>query len=237
MKLSLSNIKNLKSRTTNKLEKDVCNYIIEEWHDYEDKKDIFTDVLKYGCQTGIVSKLIYYIDTVRYYKKFKTEINDLLYNLMQDCGFYSCQQLFRDKWNEEDPLANEDINHETIQSDNIVEDNLVPEVDVSAPINEEEEKTFSYITNSVCESMPFEVDKINNTNYQQIDGYSVGEIQNVSELESIPAVISNIEENTNPNYAYALSANTEYSGNITQEGEIRWYAFDISGKTKISVFN
>ncbi len=132
-------------------------------------------------------------------------------------------------------FANEDINHETIQSDNIVEDNLVPEVDVSAPINEEEEKTFSYITNSVCESIPFEVDKINNTNYQQIDGYSVGEIQNVSELESIPAVISNIEENTNPNYAYALSANTEYSGNITQEGEIRWYAFDISGKTKISV--
>ncbi len=43
-------------------------------------------------------------------------------------------------------FANEDINHETIQSDNIVEDNLVPEVDVSAPINEEEEKTFSYIT-------------------------------------------------------------------------------------------
>ena len=74
MKLSLSNIKEIKQNTDNKLTKNVCNYVIDSWHDYNDKKAIFTDVLNYGCQSGIVGSLIYYSDTVKYYKKYKEEI-------------------------------------------------------------------------------------------------------------------------------------------------------------------
>lgn len=110
MKLNLINIKKIKQDTENKLTKRVCNYVINHWQDYTDKKDIFTDVLYHGCVTGIVSELIYYSDTVRFYKQYKSEINELLYETMQNCGFYSCDKLFRNMWNEEDPLANEQHN-------------------------------------------------------------------------------------------------------------------------------
>jgi hypothetical protein len=110
MKLSLQKIKALKENTDNKLTKKVYNYVISHWQDYDDKKNIFTDVLNYGCQSGIVGELIYYSDTMAFYKKYKDEINELLSNYMNDCGIYDFKQLFRDKWDDEDPLANETTN-------------------------------------------------------------------------------------------------------------------------------
>ena len=97
-KLTLANIKELKRNSSSPLIKRVCNYVINEWSDYSDKKSIFTDVLYHGCQSGIVGELIYYTDTVRFYKQYKEEINSLLY------------ELFGDKWDKEDPLAQDDFN-------------------------------------------------------------------------------------------------------------------------------
>lgn len=105
MKLNLSNVKELKHKTNNKLTKNVCDYIIEEWNNYDDKKCIFTDVLHYGCQPGMVAGLIYYSDTVAFYKKYQNEISELLYNLTADCGITDMTMLFGDKWDKEDPLA------------------------------------------------------------------------------------------------------------------------------------
>ena len=62
MKLTLANIKELKRNSSSPLTKRVCNYVIDEWSDYSDKKNIFTDVLYHGCQSGIVGELIYYTD-------------------------------------------------------------------------------------------------------------------------------------------------------------------------------
>ena len=45
MKLTLSNIKELKRKSDSPLTKRVCNYVIDRWGDYSDKKHIFTDVL------------------------------------------------------------------------------------------------------------------------------------------------------------------------------------------------
>lgn len=67
MKLTLANIKELKRKSDSSLTRRVCNYVIDRWGDYSDKKYIFTDVLHYGCQSGVVSELIYYSDTVRFY--------------------------------------------------------------------------------------------------------------------------------------------------------------------------
>ena len=92
MKLTLANIKEIKRNSDSPLLKRVCNYIISEWSEYSDKKDIFTDVLNYGCQSGVVGELIYYTDTVRFYKQYKEEIN------------------IGDKWDKEDPLAQYDYN-------------------------------------------------------------------------------------------------------------------------------
>lgn len=105
MKLTLTNIKELKRNSSNPLFKRVCNYVIGEWSNYSDKKDIFTDVLHHGCQSGVVTELIYYSDTVRFYKQYRQEINDLLYDAMNGTGLYAPSELFDDKWDKEDPLA------------------------------------------------------------------------------------------------------------------------------------
>ena len=110
MKLNLKNIKSIKRNTDSKLTRHVCNYIILRWNDYEEKRHIFTDVLDYGCQSGVVGELIYYCDTVRFYKQYKGEIDALLYQSMQETGLYSPSELFGDKWDKEDPLANGDFN-------------------------------------------------------------------------------------------------------------------------------
>ena len=110
MKLNLKNIKSIKRNTDSKLTRHVCNYILLVWSDYQEKRHIFTDVLDYGCQSGVVGELIYYCDTVRFYKQYKGEIDALLYQSMQEKGLYSPSELFGDKWDKEDPLANDDFN-------------------------------------------------------------------------------------------------------------------------------
>lgn len=110
MKLTLTKIKELKRNTENKLTRNVCNYVIDKWSEYDNKKSIFTDVLDYGCQSGVVGSLIYYSDTVAYYKRYKNEINELLYQTMNECGLYAPTDLFGDKWDKEDPLCNDITN-------------------------------------------------------------------------------------------------------------------------------
>lgn len=110
MKLTLQNVRNIRKETDNKLTKRVCSYVIDEWSDYSDKKNIFTDVLYYGCQSGMVTFLIWYSDTVAFYKKYKQEINELLTDTMASIGTYSFTDLFGDKWDKEDPLGQDDYN-------------------------------------------------------------------------------------------------------------------------------
>lgn len=110
MKLTLSNVKEIKRNSDSPLTKRVCNYVIGRWGDYNDKKYIFTDVLHNGCCSGVVSELIYYYDTVRFYKQYRQEINEMLYNIMNETGLYVPSELFGDKWDKEDPLAQDDFN-------------------------------------------------------------------------------------------------------------------------------
>lgn len=105
MKLTKRNITNLKKATSSGLEKDVLEYVINRWNDYNDKTDIFRDVLKYGCQSGVVNYLIYYSDTIAYYEKFIEEIAILLSNTLKECGVDNPKDLFGDKWDNSDPLA------------------------------------------------------------------------------------------------------------------------------------
>ena len=110
MELTLKNLREIKRKTDNELTKRVCEYVIDEWNDYNDKKHIFTDVLYHGCQSGMVGFLIWYSDTTAFYKKYIEEINTLLYNVQSSTGLYSMKDLFGKKWDEEDPLAIEDYN-------------------------------------------------------------------------------------------------------------------------------
>ena len=109
MKLSIRNIKQLK-KDASPLQQSVYDYIIDEWSSYDNKINIFTDVLYHGCQSGTVGFLIYYNQTTAYYNEHKEEINTLLYELMEGTGLYSPTDLFGNKWDKEDPLAIEDYN-------------------------------------------------------------------------------------------------------------------------------
>ena len=110
MKLTLANIKEIKRNSKNPLTRRVCNYVIDRWSEYSDKSDIFTGVLYHGCQSGIVGELIYYTDTVRFYKQYHSEINELLYDTMKGTGLYAPSDLFGEKWDKEDPLAQDCYN-------------------------------------------------------------------------------------------------------------------------------
>lgn len=113
MKFTKQNIKriNQEAKADNDgLTESVTDYIIDKWDEYDDKKNIVTDVLEHGCQSGIVGSLIYYDDTTAYYEANKNAINGLLYETMDECGIHDLSKLFGDKWDEEDPLAIDVLN-------------------------------------------------------------------------------------------------------------------------------
>ena len=105
-KLTLENVRKIKNETNSKLTKYVCDYIIKRWDDYDDKKDIFLDVMKFGCESGVCRDLVFHEQTKRFYETYKHEINNLLWK----SDFNNLADLFGDKWNPYDPLALEEDN-------------------------------------------------------------------------------------------------------------------------------
>ena len=110
LKLTLENIEKVKNATDNKLVKWVCDYIIRKWNNFDDKNDIFLDVMKNGCINGVCRDLIYYEQTKRFYETYKHEINELIYK----SGYTDLADLFGDKWDVHDPLALEEDNKNTL---------------------------------------------------------------------------------------------------------------------------
>ena len=105
-KLTLENVMKIKTETNNKLTKYVCDYIIKNWDKYDDKNDIFLDVIKCGCESGVCRDLVFYEQTKRFYETYKHEINNLLWR----SDFNNLTDLFGDKWDPYDPLALEGDN-------------------------------------------------------------------------------------------------------------------------------
>ena len=108
-KLTKQSLKNFKNESDNALTKYVCRYIINHCEKGVKVSDFIENILKCGCASGIVGELVYYHDTLKFYKKFQHEIVDLLNNLLRDCDC-STSELFGDKWDKEDPLACEEHN-------------------------------------------------------------------------------------------------------------------------------
>lgn len=89
--------------------KEVIQHVFNKWQDYKNKKMILQEILEHGCISGIVSELIYYTDTIRFYDKHKEEINTLLYHTMEEIDIYDLKSIFRD-FDETDPLCLETHN-------------------------------------------------------------------------------------------------------------------------------
>jgi len=49
-------------------------------------KAFFSDLLRHGCQSGMIGGLIYYTDTKKFYDKFYDEIEDIRENIRKELG-------------------------------------------------------------------------------------------------------------------------------------------------------
>lgn len=74
-----------------------------EFMKYTDVLAYLKNVMQYGCQSGMVSSLVYYGDTVEFFEKHKREINEQLGDLVEDIGL-PMEDLFK-QWDERDPLV------------------------------------------------------------------------------------------------------------------------------------
>lgn len=63
----------------------VINDILE-YDTNEEIKDYISDVLQYGCQSGIVTSLIYTSDTKNFVKTYLDECLEILDNVIQEIG-------------------------------------------------------------------------------------------------------------------------------------------------------
>lgn len=91
-----------------KLERHVAKWLKSRAKDYGSGiEGVAKDLFYGGCQSGMVSELIYYHDTVKFYKKHKQEIHALLREMLDSVGVDGPMGLFGEKWDKEDPLADE----------------------------------------------------------------------------------------------------------------------------------
>lgn len=91
------------------LEREVIDNIICRMNDYKDISTYIKEILQYGCVSGCVGNMIYYYDTLAFYERHKSEINSLLYEILQNIGEYNLSNAFHE-WEEKDPLAIETHN-------------------------------------------------------------------------------------------------------------------------------
>ena len=60
------------------------------------------EILRNGLQSGVISELIYYKDTLAFYKKYKKEILTLLKETLYQYGSNSPIDIFGKNWDNED---------------------------------------------------------------------------------------------------------------------------------------
>lgn len=93
------------------LERAVQRWANEQARDYDNgATGPLTDLMKGGCQSGMVSELISYSDTVKFYKRHRDEIAAILSISIEEMGVSGVVDLFGDKWDKTDPLSLEHSN-------------------------------------------------------------------------------------------------------------------------------
>lgn len=70
----------------NTIEKEVKIWLAEKQEDDYTEKQILEDLQKGGCVSGMVSGLIYYYDTCRFYNKHRESIFALIEDFCNSCG-------------------------------------------------------------------------------------------------------------------------------------------------------
>lgn len=102
----------LANMKTNRLYKRVINEIVADSDNYSGKnlqKRILARLedINHGLQTGIVSSMVWYSDTVRFFNRYKNEIAEL-WKEFQECTEMTLYDLRG--FDKEDPFIREDFN-------------------------------------------------------------------------------------------------------------------------------
>jgi hypothetical protein len=99
---------------TNRLFKRVINDVLNDaksngyFGNFTEKlKSRINDIQYGGCSSGTVSMMIYYSDTVKFYKTYRNEIEELLKDTMQEIGYKNLNEMFGDKWDSGDMFCME----------------------------------------------------------------------------------------------------------------------------------
>jgi hypothetical protein len=93
------------------LEREVRVWLNSQGADYDNGwRGALKDLQHGGCESGMVSELIYHRDTLKFYKRHKREIQALIQQQLSETGFKCPAELFRQKWDVEDPFAEETQN-------------------------------------------------------------------------------------------------------------------------------
>lgn len=86
------------------LERNVAKWAKSLAPDYNSGiEGVFKDLFYGGCQSGMVGHLIYYCDTIKFFKKHRREISAILAEYIEDGVLESMADL--NGWDKEDPLA------------------------------------------------------------------------------------------------------------------------------------
>jgi hypothetical protein len=81
-----SQLLKLKKENDNKLYKAVIRDILNNDYDNNNYYGYIKDVIFCGGVSGMINSLIYYVDTIKFYKKFQDEIENLIIELEQETG-------------------------------------------------------------------------------------------------------------------------------------------------------
>jgi hypothetical protein len=103
-------LKQLATQSKSPLFKKVASILISDAKGYGSLKSLIEDVLQFGLQSGMITQLMYYKDTLAWYKKYKKEIAMMLRDTMSEMGVDSPKDVFGRNWDNEDPFAEDTQN-------------------------------------------------------------------------------------------------------------------------------
>jgi len=87
------------------LERNVARWANAHTADYDNGLEgVFKDLFYGGCQSGMVGHLIYYKDTLPFYRKHRKEIDEMYTEVWNEFG-YNSPSGFISGWDNDDPLA------------------------------------------------------------------------------------------------------------------------------------
>lgn len=78
---NFTNVLETMETETEGVKNDVINFLLSQAQDSEDAQGILENVLKHGCESGMINHLIYYTDTVAYFEEHENEIMEMLEQL------------------------------------------------------------------------------------------------------------------------------------------------------------